>query len=112
MTDVMCVIQEGGPADAARAELEAALAAVHAEHHPGDTVRVGWRPIPQGFMFTEGVQSTSSIVSLGVRRRTELAEREAYMRGVCDVWTRITGCTDHEVVVAVTPPADSTTKGA
>ena len=27
------------------------------------------------------------------------------MRGVCDIWTEITGCTDHEIVVSVTETA-------
>ncbi len=49
-----------------------------------------------------GRQSTSSIVACVITGETTLAERERYLRGVCDIWTEVTGCTDHEVVVAVT----------
>lgn len=98
-----CVIQEGSAASATTAELEERLAGHHAAHFPGETTTVSWRTMPTGFMFTEGRQSTSSVIACVIAHETSLAERERYMRGVCDLWTSTTGCTDHEIVVAVTP---------
>ena len=102
MSGFNCVIQADGPADASRAQLERRLVAAHAAHYPNDEVRVSWRLVPEGYMFTEGRQSTSSIIACSLDHDTSRAEREAYMRNVCDIWTDVTGCTDHEVVVAIT----------
>lgn len=63
---------------------------------------VAWRPIVAGHMFTEGRQSTSSVISCELPHRTTRSSREAYMRGICDLWTTVTGCTDHEIVVSIT----------
>lgn len=97
-----CVVQADSIAGASTDELERRLAALHARRYPGDAVSFSWRRVPAGFMFTEGRQSTSSIIACVMNWQTELAQRESYMRSVCDIWTDVTGCTDHEVVVAVT----------
>lgn len=97
-----CVIQDDSAASAATGELERRLSGLHAQHYPDDVVSFSWRSVPAGYMFTEGEQSTSSIIACVMNWQTELAERETYMRSVCDIWTDVTGCTDHEVVVAVT----------
>ena len=97
-----CVIQEAGSAEERRSELESRLLVHHARHYPGEQATVSWRAVPAGYMFTEGRQSTSSIVACVLGHDTTLAERERYMTGVCDIWTAVTGCTDHEVVVAIT----------
>lgn len=68
-----------------------------------------FRPIPAGAMFTEGRQSTSSIITCSVDHQTEFEARERYMRDVCDLWTEVTGCTDHEIVVVVNETTSSTT---
>lgn len=60
-----------------------------------------WRPVADGFMYTEGRQSTSSVIACQLRHRTTRDEREAYMRGICDLWSELTGCTDHEIVVSI-----------
>ena len=102
MSSFRCVIQAGSNADERRDELETRLAAHDAAHAPEGATSVGWLPVPPGRMFTEGRQSTSSVVSVFVDHRTTRDSREAYMRGVCDLWTEVTGCTDHEVVVSIT----------
>lgn len=97
-----CVIQAGGSADAATDQLAERLEQLHTSHYPDEPVTVSWRKVPAGFMFTEGRQSTSSIIACVLEHDTTLSERERFMRGVCDIWNDVTGCTDHEVVVAVT----------
>lgn len=104
MSQFLCLVQEASNADTRRGQLESRLLAHHAEHYPGETPTFAWSAIPADHMFTEGEQSTSSIVSCFLDEATTLAFREHYMRGVCDLWTEVTECTDHEVVVTVTEP--------
>ncbi|MEM7338476.1 MAG: hypothetical protein AAF467_07515 [Actinomycetota bacterium] len=101
MVAFSCVIQEGSAAHQRGEELERRLRAHHDRHVPGDPVTVSWVPIRATYMFTEGRQSTSSVVSCAIPKATTLEFREAYMRGVCDIWTEVTDCTDHEVVVSI-----------
>ena len=104
MSQFRCVVQHDSNADHRRDELEQRLGTHHAESYPGESPTFSWMPVPSGYMFTEGAQSTSSIVSSFLDHPTTLAERERYMRVVCDIWTEVTECTDHEVVVTVTEP--------
>ncbi len=97
-----CVIQDGGPAQALAATLAEGLADLHARHYPGEDATVAWQAMPEGWMFTEGRQSTSSIIACVTTHDMTVPQRERYMRDVCDLWTNLTGCTDHEVVVALT----------
>lgn len=103
MSHFSCVIQEGSAADSSRAELERRLAAMHASHYAGEEATVSWLAVPSGYMFTEGSQSTSSVIGAALRHDTTRDQREAYMRGVCGLWSEVTGCTDHEIVVAISP---------
>ena len=107
MSHYRCVIQASSNADHRGPDLEQRLAAHHAKHYPGERPDFAWIRIPPGRMFTEGVQSTSSIVSAFVDHKTDFGGREAYLRGVCDIWTDVTGCTDHEVVATITEPTEA-----
>lgn len=102
MTHIRCLVQAASNADTQRAELEARLHALHDRHYPGEVPAVSWVAISPGAMFTEGVQSTSSIISSFVAHETTLTLRERYLRDVCDAWTEVTGCTDHEIVATIT----------
>ena len=97
-----CVIQDESVAVESTDRLAGGLQSVHAKHYPGEDASISWRTVPTGWMFTEGRQSSSSIIGCVVQHQTTLEERERYMRDVCDLWTSVTGCTDHEVVVALT----------
>ncbi|MEO1060348.1 MAG: hypothetical protein AAFZ07_02940 [Actinomycetota bacterium] len=108
MSTFRCVIQAGSNADTRADELERRLREHDAKHYPAEEVEVTWVPIPPGHMFTEGEQSTSSVVSCFVDHVTTLDLRETYLRGVCDIWTEVTDCTDHEVVVTITETATAT----
>lgn len=108
MSQFRCFIQAGSNADTRGDELERRLRAHHLDHYPGEQASIDWVAIPSGYMFTEGRQSTSSVVSCSVGHQTTLDHRETYMRGVCDIWTEVTECTDHEVVVSVTETVSAT----
>ena len=107
MSRFRCLVQADGNADRMREALERRLAESHAKHYANECVSFSWLPIPPGHMFTEGRPSTSSIVSCFIDHTTTLDTRAAYMRDVCDLWTEITDCTDHEVVVTITETADT-----
>ena len=102
MAQFSCLIQDGSAAHLRSVDLEDRLTHHHAAHYPGETANVVFRPVEAGAMFTEGRQSTSSIITVAVSHATSYDVRERYMRGVCDIWTEVTGCTDHEIVVALT----------
>lgn len=102
MSHFACLVQRNSAADATRAALEQRLATLHAEHFPGETATFRWRAAEAGFMFTEGRQSTSSVISCQLAHPTTLELRERYMRDVCGAWTDVTGCTDHEILVSMT----------
>lgn len=102
MAQFRCVIQEQGVAQTRREELERRLHEHHNRHYPGEETTVRWTAVPAGHMFTEGRQSTSSVVSCTLAHTTTREGREHYMRGVCELWTEVAQCTDHEVVVSIT----------
>ena len=107
MSHFSCLVQQGGAADLQRAELEKRLHTLHESHHPGETTTFAWRTAAIGFMYTEGRQSTSSVIQCQLQHPTTRDGREAYMRGVCDIWTDVTGCTDHEIVVSLSDTASA-----
>ncbi|MEM9893018.1 MAG: hypothetical protein AAF962_19300 [Actinomycetota bacterium] len=108
MSHFQCIVQAGGNADIRSDQLATRLQAHHAGHYPGEEATVGWVKVQPGYFFTEGRQSTSSIIACSLAHTTTLDAREHYMRGVCDIWTEMTECTDHEVVVSVTETAPTT----
>ena len=102
MSHFACLVQRNSAADSNRHALEQRLASLHANHFPGETATFRWRAAEAGFMFSEGRQSTSSVISCQIDHPTTLELRERYMRAVCDAWTAVTGCTVHEIVVSMT----------
>ena len=102
MAHFSCIIQQDQKAEEATDSLESGLKSVYAEHFDDEPTTVSWRVVPAGYMFTEGRQSTSSMVACVIKQSTTIGEREKFMREICSLWTDTTGCTDHEVVVAIT----------
>ncbi|MGI9616020.1 MAG: hypothetical protein ACR2QO_24115 [Acidimicrobiales bacterium] len=109
MSQFRCIIQAESNADQRRDRLERRLAEHHAKHYPDEKTTVRWMAIPSGHMFTDGQPSTSSIVSCFVDHDTTIDTRTTYMRDLCDLWTEITDCTDHEVVVTITETVNANT---
>jgi hypothetical protein len=99
--DYACLIQQGQAADLHRGELEEGLRQIGRDAFGDDPQATGfrWTAIAPGFAWTAGEPSTSSIVIRSVPPGLPLAEREAFMRRVCDLWERVTGCSTNEIVV-------------
>ena len=102
MNTISCLIQADSTAEQNQAHLEQRLRANHADQLDGAQVAVKWRPIEPGLWFTAGSPSTSARIGCTMDGPTTLDRRESYMRAICDFWTEVTGCTDHEIVVTIT----------
>ncbi len=101
VTRYVCVIQEGQAAQRSRAALEEGLARIGQEcfgDEPGGT-RIDWTLVKEGFAWTAGEPSTSSIVARSVPVGLPGAEREAFLQKVGDLWAETTGCSLDEIVV-------------
>ena len=96
-----CVIQEGQAADRERDALENGLAKLGVEAFGDDpgSCEVSWLVVKEGFGWTAGEPSTSSIVVRSVPVGLPLDRREAFMRKVGALWESVTGCSIDEVVI-------------
>ena len=106
MNTISCLVQAEGAAAQHQSELEQALRTNHAAQLDGAEVDISWRLVESGLMFTAGAPSSSSVIACSINGPTTLTQRETYMRSICDFWTDITGCTDHEIVVSISEISD------
>jgi hypothetical protein len=99
--DYACIIQEGQSADQRREALATGLRRIGQEAFGDDpsATEINWIAIKKGFAWTAGEPSTASIIVRSVPVGLPLAEREAFMRKVCDLWAEVTGCSIKEIVV-------------
>ncbi len=101
MPDYACIIQEGQTPARRQGELAEGLKRIGRELL-GDSetgAEVVWVTVPEGFGFTAGLPSTSSLVVRSVPVGFPDAEREAFMTRVCDLWREVAGCSTDEIMV-------------
>lgn len=100
MPDYVCMIQKGQPPHEKRVELESGLRRIakHAFGDDPDAISFRWTVFDEGFAFTAGEPSTSSIVIRSVPVGFPDDERESFLRSVCDLWQEVAGCTKDEIV--------------
>ena len=101
MSDYACIIQEGQSAHERRDTLEEGLRRIGQESFGDEpsAIEISWTIMKDGFAWTAGEPSGSSIVIRSVSPGLPLQEREAFMRKVCDLWESETGCTIEEIIV-------------
>ena len=101
MADYVCIIQEDQTADRNREALAQGLREIGRESFGDDpsTLEISWNVVRAGYGWTAGEPSRSSIVIRSVPVGLPSDEREAFMRKVCGLWERVTGCSIEEVVV-------------
>jgi hypothetical protein len=101
MPHFVCMVQAGQPADLAQAQLAAGLKQIGRDllADPSDGIEIAWHSIARGFGFTAGAPSTSSLVVRSVPVGFPDAEREAFLSRVCELWTKLTGCSPNEIMV-------------
>ncbi len=101
MPDYTCIIQQGQNPARKQAELAEGLKRIGRELL-GDSAagaEIAWVSVPEGFGFTAGVPSTSTLVVRSVPVGFPDDEREALLTRVCNLWTEVVGCTKDEIVV-------------
>ncbi|MCY3567773.1 MAG: hypothetical protein OXH38_04060 [Chloroflexi bacterium] len=98
-----CTMQEGQVGEDTRALLADGLRRVTREvlGEQTDDPPVQFSDIPSGFGFRGGEPSTTSLVRGSVVGGVTQEVREEIMRGICDMWMEISGCTVDELVVSV-----------
>jgi len=64
---------------------------------PGDP-DIRWVMVAEGFGFTAGRPSTSSLLIRTVPAGYPDDEREAFLLRVCNLWQDVTGCSKDEIV--------------
>jgi len=99
--DYACIVQEGQSPHRERESLEEGLRRIGRESFGDDpsTIEIAWTVMKNGYAWTAGEPSTSSIVVRSVPAGLSLDEREAFMRRVCDLWANETGCSINEIIV-------------
>jgi phenylpyruvate tautomerase PptA (4-oxalocrotonate tautomerase family) len=101
MPHYACMVQAGQSAEQCRDRLAEGLREL-ARDAFGDVpeqVEIQWISIPEGFGFTAGEPSTSSLVVRSVPVGFPEPLREAFMAKVCRLWQEVTGCSADEIVV-------------
>jgi phenylpyruvate tautomerase PptA (4-oxalocrotonate tautomerase family) len=101
MPHYACIVQAGQRAEREQARLSEGLArlAHEAFGDAPEAVEIQWISVPEGFGFTAGEPSTSSLVVRSVPVGFAERLRERFMSKVCDLWQDVTGCTKDEIVV-------------
>jgi hypothetical protein len=101
MAHYACIIQAGQTAEREQSRLAEGLRQLAREAF-GDApeqVEIQWISVPEGFGFTAGEPSTSSLVVRSVPVGFSDALRERFMTKVTRLWRDVTGCTADEIVV-------------
>jgi hypothetical protein len=100
MPDYVCMIQESQEADRRREVLAEGLRTIGKESFGDDpsATEITWVVLKKGFAWTAGEPSTSSIVIRSVPVGLPLDQREAFLRRVCALWEKETGCSINEIV--------------
>ena len=95
-------VQEGCVVDEMRSEIASALEGVCANELGCDSgpTEMSWTVIRKGFGFRGGRPSTTSLVRGRIPDGCDPQTRARFLRAVGKEWCRITGATEHEVVVS------------
>ena len=106
MINITCTLQEGIIPFELRETLAGELVRIASSVLGGapEDVTVAFDEIPHGFGFRGGELSTTSRVIGLLSEPCQQEVRVEYLKQVCEMWTRITGCTTHEIVASARDP--------
>ena len=101
MSAYACIVQEGQAAHRKQEALARGLRRIGQQAFGDDPERTGisWIVMKQGFAWTAGEPSRASLVIRSVPVGLAPDRREAFLRAVCELWERETGCSADDVVV-------------
>ena len=95
-----CLIQAGQIDDAQREKLNGHLTEAARElcAQANEPVPITWVEVAEGFGFTAGKPSRSSVVVSAIPDETPQEDRVVFMKRICDAWSQETGCSINDVV--------------
>jgi phenylpyruvate tautomerase PptA (4-oxalocrotonate tautomerase family) len=98
-----CVSPEGLLDDAARAQLAGEITRIHcaATGVPPSFVNVMFTDVPDGRYFVAGQPSGHSLLNGAIRTGRDLATRQRLLRELSQMWTRLTGQTEGELLISL-----------
>jgi hypothetical protein len=101
MAHYACMVQAGQTAEREQARLAEGLKRIARESF-GDAperVEIQWISVPEGFGFSAGEPSRSSLVIRSVPVGFDDELRERFLSNVTRLWQDVTGCSADEIVV-------------
>ena len=98
-----CISPEGLLDDSGREKIAAEITRIHcnATGAPPSFVNVLFLDTPRGKFFVEGRPSNHSVVLGGIREGRDVATRQAMLRDLSQMWARLTGQPEGELLVAL-----------
>jgi hypothetical protein len=98
-----CIVQAGQTAENRQPRLSDGLKLIAQETfgEPPGSVEIQWISVKQGFGFTAGKPSSSSLAVRSVPDGYPDDERFRLMTDISELWQEVTGCSANEIVVTV-----------
>jgi phenylpyruvate tautomerase PptA (4-oxalocrotonate tautomerase family) len=98
-----CISPEGLLDESQRENIAEEITRVHcdATGAPRSFVNVLFQDMPNGRVFTGGRWSTHSILVGDIRAGRDVATRQAMLRDLSQMWTRLTGQPEAELLIAL-----------
>src|SRR5271170_2753360 len=98
-----CISPEGLLDESQRGNIAGEITRIHcdATGAPRSFVNVLFQDMPNGRVFTGGRRSTHSILVGDIRAGRDVATRQAMLRDLSQMWTRLTGQPEAELLIAL-----------
>jgi phenylpyruvate tautomerase PptA (4-oxalocrotonate tautomerase family) len=106
-----CYCPEGLLTQSTREKIVAEIGRIHCDNTgaPPSFVNVQFLDLPEGRHFAAGRPSSHSVVFGNIRAGRSVETRHAMLREYSEMWTRLTGQTETEVLIALFEvPAEDT----
>jgi len=98
-----CYSRNGLLTDSARQQIAKEITTIHCEATgaPPSFVNVIFLEIPAGGSFVAGQPATRSLIEGNIRAGGDLKTRQGMLRTLSEMWTRLTGQADADLVVGL-----------
>jgi phenylpyruvate tautomerase PptA (4-oxalocrotonate tautomerase family) len=98
-----CISPEGLLDESARGKLAEEITRIHCDATgvPPSFVNVIFTDVPDGRYFVAGTRATQSFVNGAIRVGHDVATRQAILRNLSQMWTRLTGQPEEELLISL-----------
>jgi phenylpyruvate tautomerase PptA (4-oxalocrotonate tautomerase family) len=99
-----CYSRKGLLTEAARQQIAKEITTIHCEATgtPPSFVNVMFLEIPAGGSFVAGQPATRSLIAGNIRAGRDLETRQAMLRALSEMWTRLTGQSEADLIIGLT----------